>query len=272
MDESFVKLSKISEKIPTVNDLEGFNFAWNTVDGKFYGLRIIGNFKQVICLNGTNAPAIVPVGDFKGPAYLSTDPGSPISDEWWTATSVGVYTNFGGVEVTTITDVLNYIKWDNANSTWSVITVPIPGVQLQSDFEQMDTAAKDFIKNKPPRIIELKIVSDIMNPIVGNGKIIFCIPAEMNQMSLLSAHAYLSTSAPGDTKIMVRNQSNIMNADMLSTPITIDTYEPTSYTANVQAVVNPIFKQVATGDLIAIDVDQVAPASKGLGVVLIFNK
>lgn len=200
-------------------------------------------------------PFPVDSGSFKGTASLTTNPGIPTEDEWWTATEVGVYAYFDNIEVTTMTDVFTYIKYTQATGIWSIQTVEVPGSNLIQ-----------------PRIIELKIVSDTMNPLVGNGKIIFCIPAEMNQMSLLSAHAYLSTSAPGDTKIMVRNQSNIMNADMLSTPITIDTYEPTSYTANVPAVVNPSFKQVATGDLIAIDVDQVAAASKGLGVILIFNK
>jgi hypothetical protein len=118
------------------------------------------------------------------------------------------------------------------------------------------------------KVIELKVVSDTMNPITGNGIVVFCIPDAMNGMKLFSAAAYLTTAGSGTTTVQVRNASS--SNDMLSTAITIDTNELTSYTAT-QSVVNALYAQVATGNLIAIDVDATAPASKGLGVILTFK-
>ena len=70
---------------------------------------------------------IVPfnAGTFKGTCDTSTNPGTPSADEWWSATEPGIYTNFGGVEVTTVYEVFNYIRWNNNTSTWSVETVPV---------------------------------------------------------------------------------------------------------------------------------------------------
>jgi len=67
----------------------------------------------------------IPDGSFRGLADTSTNPGTPTSDEWWSAQEVGIYTNFGNVEVTTITGVYNWLVWDNSTSTWSIQQVPV---------------------------------------------------------------------------------------------------------------------------------------------------
>jgi hypothetical protein len=59
---------------------------------------------------------------------------------------------------------------------------------------------------------------------------------------------------------------------MLTTPITIDPGEFTSFTAATPAVINTANDLVATGDLIAIDVDVAGTGAKGLGVILEFVK
>jgi hypothetical protein len=151
-----------------------------------------------------------------------------------------------------------------------LLTDPIPDAQIQSDCNQADDTLKDFIKNKPSRIVELKIVSDILNPVIGDGKMIFCIPEELNGFSLISAHAFVTTAAAGSTLIQIRNVTTAQ--DMLSTLILIDSTEYSSYTSITPSVINPTYKQVSTGNLIAVDIDSVASASKGLGVILIFNK
>lgn len=127
---SVIFISNTSGKKPTVNQLmlADSRMGYNQADGILYVLRIVGNYKTVVAVNGTNAPVTYPAGDFKGTAGLSTNPGTPSGDEWWTATQVGVYANFGGVEVTSISNVLNYIKWNQATTSWSVVTVNIPGI------------------------------------------------------------------------------------------------------------------------------------------------
>jgi hypothetical protein len=57
---------------------------------------------------------------------------------------------------------------------------------------------------------------------------------------------------------------------MLSTAITIDANETTSYTAAAPPVIDTAHDDVATGDLIAIDVSVAGTGTKGLGVVLSF--
>ncbi len=133
----------------------------------------------------------------------------------------------------------------------------------------VEAVSKSSLGGNVARIIELKIVSDIMNPVTGDGKLIFCIPLELNGMNLQLAHAYLTTAASGITTIQIRNITAA--ADILTTPITIDSTEVTSYTATTPPVINATYEQVSTGDLIAVDVDTVAAASKGLGVILTFN-
>jgi hypothetical protein len=58
---------------------------------------------------------------------------------------------------------------------------------------------------------------------------------------------------------------------MLSTPITIDVSEFTSYTSAIPSVVNPANGNVATGNLIAIDVSVAGTGAKGLGIILTFG-
>ncbi len=64
-------------------------------------------------------------GIFKGTCDLSTSPGIPIADEWWSATETGTYFNFGGVVVSTLAGTFNYIKWTQATTSWSLETVAI---------------------------------------------------------------------------------------------------------------------------------------------------
>lgn len=144
-----VRKSELSGNAPVL--------AWNQKDGLLYGLRVYGGFKSVICVNGLSAPAPVPSGMYQGVAYTFTDPGTPSADEWWTVSGTGTFTNFGGIEVTNNTDVLNYFKWTQDSSSWSLVTVAIPGanlIQLQADWNQTDTTAKDYIKNKPAMYVD----------------------------------------------------------------------------------------------------------------------
>ena len=58
---------------------------------------------------------------------------------------------------------------------------------------------------------------------------------------------------------------------MLTTKLTIDASETTSYTAATAAVIDTAHDDVATGDLIAVDVDVAGTRRKGLGVVFTFS-
>jgi len=126
MDQTTVKLSIVPKKVPSVNELGDFRFGWNARDRIFYGLADNGNgTREVVPIGGAVQGTPTGYGTFKGTCDLHTDPGTPVADEWWSATEVGIYANFGNVKVTTMDEVFNYIYWNNATSTWSIEVVPV---------------------------------------------------------------------------------------------------------------------------------------------------
>jgi len=120
------------------------------------------------------------------------------------------------------------------------------------------------------RIVQLKIVDDSTVVATGNGKLIFVIPEELNGMNLIQAESFCSTvSSSGLPTVQIRNVTD--SVDMLSTRITIDATEYTSYTAEARSAVDGTHDDVATGDLIAIDVDVSGTGTRGLGIILSFQ-
>ena len=104
----------------------------------------------------------------------------------------------------------------------------------------------------------------------GDGKAWFMIPAKLNGWNLTAAHAGVTTvSSSGLPTIQIHNATD--GQDMLSTRITIDVSEFTSYTALNAPVINTSFDDVATGDRIRIDVDTAGTGTKGLLVALTFT-
>lgn len=117
---------------------------------------------------------------------------------------------------------------------------------------------------------QLKICDDATALTTGDGKLIFMIPESCNGMNLVKAHAGVSTvSSSGTPTIQIRNVTD--SVDMLSTRITIDASEYTSYTAATAPVIDTTHDDVATGDRIAIDVDAAGTGTKGLIVYLAFQ-
>jgi hypothetical protein len=116
----------------------------------------------------------------------------------------------------------------------------------------------------------IKVASDITTPTAGDGKFIFAIPRDLNGMALVDAQAYVTTvSSSGAVEFQIRNVTD--SVDMLSTEVTIDASEFTSYTAATPRVINTANAGVATGDRIAVDLDAAGTGAKGHGVILIFG-
>lgn len=105
----------------------------------------------------------------------------------------------------------------------------------------------------------------------GDGKGYFHIPASVGGMDLVSVHAEVITAGTtGTTDIQIHNVTQA--ADMLSTKLTIDSGETGSDTAATAAVIDTGNDDVATNDLIRIDVDAVSTtAAKGLIVTCEFR-
>ena len=105
----------------------------------------------------------------------------------------------------------------------------------------------------------------------GNGKYYFHVPASMNGMNLVTVHAEVITAGTTNTtNIQIHNATD--GQDMLSTGITIDSTETGSDTAATPAAINASYDDVATNDVIRIDVDQVSStAAKGLLITMEFR-
>lgn len=114
------------------------------------------------------------------------------------------------------------------------------------------------------------MIGDTETLATGDGQISFFCPPELNGLNLVDADAAVSTaSSSGTPTIQIRNVTQA--ADMLSTRITIDANEKTSYTAATPPVIDTANDDVATGDEIAIDVDVAGTGATGLAVILKFG-
>ena len=99
----------------------------------------------------------------------------------------------------------------------------------------------------------------------GDGKFVFPIPHDLDQAELV--HAAAGVSLAGAVTVQIRNVTGAY--DFLSTKVTIDSGEFTSYTAAAPPVIDDT-KFVDKGDLIAIDVDAADGTAEGLAVILHF--
>lgn len=104
----------------------------------------------------------------------------------------------------------------------------------------------------------------------GDGKAYITIPPELNGMNLVDADAAVYTvSSSGTPTVQIYNLTD--TSDMLSTVITIDESEYSSYTAATPPVIDTGEDDVVTGDIIRIDVDVAGTDTKGLDVILSFQ-
>ena len=123
------------------------------------------------------------------------------------------------------------------------------------------------------QVVQLLVFDDSQDVATGDGAgdLFFRVPSTMNGMNLIAVAACVQTAGTtGTTDIQIHNVTD--TADMLSTVITIDSGETDSSTAATAAVINAATDDVATGDILRIDVDAVSTtAPKGLLVELQFR-
>jgi hypothetical protein len=105
----------------------------------------------------------------------------------------------------------------------------------------------------------------------GDGQGYFVIPPELNGMNMVDAQAALvgAVSTSGLPTVQIANQTD--DVDMLTTKITIDANERSSYTAATASVIDTTKDDVATGDILRCDVDVAGTGAKGLYVILTFQ-
>ena len=121
------------------------------------------------------------------------------------------------------------------------------------------------------RYVEIEVFSPTSDWSTGDGKKYFHIPTELNGMNLVYVHAFdVTAGTTGVSTIQIANVTD--SVDMLSTRITIDSGETGSNTAATPAVIDTTKDDVATNDVIRIDIDGTSTtAPKGLVVTLGFS-
>ena len=109
------------------------------------------------------------------------------------------------------------------------------------------------------------------NITVGDGAAYVTVPSSYAGMNLVAVHARVITAGTtGTTDIQIYNLTQ--TADMLSTKIAIDSGETGSDTAATAAVIDTSNDDVASWDVLRIDVDAISTtAPKGLIVTMEFR-
>ena len=121
------------------------------------------------------------------------------------------------------------------------------------------------------RFWQLDICDSNTSPTTGDLKRYLIVPLECNGWVLVIPEGFCTTvSSSGLPNMMVRNVTT--GHDMLTTSITIDANENTSYTATTRSVVNNTYKTVSTGDIIAVDLDATGTGTKGLSCLIGLRK
>lgn len=104
----------------------------------------------------------------------------------------------------------------------------------------------------------------------GDGKAYYRIPSTLNGMNLVAVAAAVTTvSSSGIPTVQIANVTDAV--DMLSTKLTIDASETDSSTAAAAAVIDAAHDDVATGDMLRIDIDVAGTGAKGLMVEMQFQ-
>lgn len=119
--------------------------------------------------------------------------------------------------------------------------------------------------------VSLQVLGGATATTVADGQAYITIPSSCNGMNLVGVAAnVIVAGTTGTLDIQIRNVTQ--TADMLSTKMTIDSAELSTSTAATPPVIDTANDDVATGDVLAVDVDVIhtTPAT-GLVVNLIFR-
>ena len=117
------------------------------------------------------------------------------------------------------------------------------------------------------KVVQMVVVGFTTALTTGNGKFYFHVPSTLNGMNIVDVHAEV-ISAPAGSTIIIQLRNVTHSADILSTLLTIDTSETGSDSADIPVVINTSEDDLATNDLIAIDIDQVGSSTAGSGLIV----
>lgn len=123
--------------------------------------------------------------------------------------------------------------------------------------DDSDTAAQRATLGVSVRTISIILLPPTTAAATGDGKAYFVVPASMNG-GVITAVTLTAVTAgtTGTTDVQIANVTNAN--DVLSTKVTLDSTEPSSSTAATPAVINASNDDLATNNVLRIDVDAVS--------------
>ena len=178
-----------------------------------------------------------------------------------------------GAEVTTGTEDAKIVTPKALKDASIVALTKAAGSDIKTGTDDAKYATSKAIKDSgisTNKIVGIQVFDAADSTATGDGKAFFRVPVELNGMNLTGVAATVYTAGTTNTTdIQIRNKTD--STDMLSTKLTIDTGETDTSTAATAAVIDTTKDDVATGDVLAIDVDAVSSTpAKGLWVELRF--
>jgi hypothetical protein len=172
----------------------------------------------------------------------------------WTAVAIGT-----GLDFTTGT----------LTATLATIAETNTGTETAKAVTPDGLAGSNFGK----RVVQIQVTDPAGSALaVADGQAYFRVPTVFNGMNLVSVSATVITaSTSGLPTVQLTRMRGVATASMLSTTLTIDANETDSATAATAAVIDTANDDVATADLIRVDVTTAGTGTKGLIVTLTFQ-
>lgn len=151
---------------------------------------------------------------------------------------------------------------------------PLGEPTVYGDIARANAGVGSLERRPPPpdHLFTWKVSSDELTLTTGDGKLIFPVDESLDGLTLLSAHASVSTvSSSGTPTVQLRRIRSGASNDMLTTAITIDVSEKFSYNAATPPLIDTSNDDVQRDDEISVDVDVAGTGTKGLAVIVVFG-
>lgn len=145
----------------------------------------------------------------------------------------------------------------------AVLTTNIGGGTLAT----RKIAFRDLLAFQRYDILYIKCFKDDEALKVANGVLNFIIPDTLNNTKIVSVHGAVSVASTSGLPT-ARLYNITKGVYVLSTNVTIDANEYTSYTAETQPVVNASNNLLNTGDRMQIDLTAIGTGAKGFDMII----
>ena len=146
-------------------------------------------------------------------------------------------------------------------------TSPDESADFLVTYDTSASAAKKALPknlNVGTRFIQLTVADPNTTPTTGDDKAAAVIPSTLNGYNVVSVLGFVTTaSSSGTPTFALRRLRSGSAVDVLSTNATIDVNEYTSSTAAAAAVINTANDDLATADILLVDLDAVGTGAKG---------